>query len=170
MKKELDEALCKKYPKIFRDRYGDMRTTAMCWGMCVGDGWYNIIDNACWLVQQHIDHARKTRARILRKKRKGEALHEWEVSELTCKLPSQVVATQVKEKFGTLRFYYSGGDSYCDGIIEMAEAMTADTCEECGALGKSNDGGWISVRCNPCREESIRPSMSGAENNEWVEP
>jgi len=32
MKQELDELLCKKYPKIFKDRYADMQTTAMCWG------------------------------------------------------------------------------------------------------------------------------------------
>ncbi len=45
MRKELDEALCAKYPLIFKDRNADMRTTAMCWGLECGDGWYNIIDS-----------------------------------------------------------------------------------------------------------------------------
>jgi hypothetical protein len=51
MRKELDEALCAKYPEIFRDRNGDMRTTAMCWGFECGDGWYNIIDGLCATIQ-----------------------------------------------------------------------------------------------------------------------
>ena len=47
MRKELDEALCARYPLVFRDRNADMRTTAMCWGLECGDGWYNIIDVLC---------------------------------------------------------------------------------------------------------------------------
>jgi len=50
MRKELDEALCAKYPLIFKDRNADMRTTAMCWGLECGDGWYNIIDVLCGLL------------------------------------------------------------------------------------------------------------------------
>jgi hypothetical protein len=46
MKKELDELLCKRYPKIFRDRYSPMTVTAMCWGFDIGDGWFNIIECA----------------------------------------------------------------------------------------------------------------------------
>lgn len=43
MKKELDEKLVKKYPNLYKDRYGDMRQTCMVWGF-PGDGWYKIID------------------------------------------------------------------------------------------------------------------------------
>jgi len=59
----------------------------------------------------------------------------------------QVIVTQVKEKFGTLRFYYNGGDDYVAGIVAMAEAMTSVTCERCGKPGTRNDSGYISVRC-----------------------
>jgi hypothetical protein len=154
MKREHDEELCKKYPKIFKDRHASMRTTAMCWGFAVGDGWFKIIDNACWLVQQHIDHERSTRARILRKKRNKEPLFDWEVETLLKDATTQTVATQIKEKFGTLRFYYRGGDDYVDGVISMAESMSAVTCEQCGNPGKRNGGGWLTVLCAPCREES----------------
>ena len=51
MRKELDETLCAKYPEIFRDRHGDMRETAMCWGFDCGDGWYNIIDTLCLTIE-----------------------------------------------------------------------------------------------------------------------
>jgi hypothetical protein len=60
----------------------------------------------------------------------------------------QVVATQVKEKFGTLRFYYNGGDGVVRGIERMAESMSAVTCETCGAPGKSRSGGWIQTLCD----------------------
>jgi len=50
MRRELDEALCAKYPLIFKDRNAPMTDTAMCWGICTGDGWYNIIDTLCGLL------------------------------------------------------------------------------------------------------------------------
>jgi hypothetical protein len=60
----------------------------------------------------------------------------------------QVVVDQVKEKFGTLRFYYSGGDERIDGMVRMAESMSGLTCEECGAPGKSRGGGWVRTLCD----------------------
>jgi hypothetical protein len=60
----------------------------------------------------------------------------------------QVVAMQVKEKFGTLRFYYSGGDDVIDGMVSIAESLSAVTCEECGSPGSTRDGGWIRTLCD----------------------
>jgi hypothetical protein len=59
----------------------------------------------------------------------------------------QVTLDQVKEKFGTLRFYYSGGDDYISGLVSMAESMSGITCEECGKPGTSTSGGWIKTVC-----------------------
>ncbi len=59
----------------------------------------------------------------------------------------QVTLDQVKEKFGTLRFYYSGGDDYISGLASMAESMSAVTCEECGNPGKTVGGGWLTTLC-----------------------
>ena len=187
MRKELDEALCKKYPKIFRDRNGNMRDTAMCWGFECRDGWYDILDKACSLIQGHIDYTRAQRARALRYNR---ALHhavrgnvrplQMHFTSLKCTEPSdygikeaakvlediepqckrvpeacpQVVATQIKEKFGTLRFYYFGGDDYCRGVESMAESMSAVTCEVCGSSGKIRNGKWIRTLCDEHAKES----------------
>ena len=63
------------------------------------------------------------------------------------------ILTQVKEKFGTLRFYYQGGDEYVHGLVSMAESMTEVTCEECGDPGQSRGDGWIHVYCNTCEAE-----------------
>lgn len=176
MRDELDNQLCKKYPKIFRDRHADMRTTAMCWGFECDDGWYNILNQACSLIQGHIDWRRKQRAIALRYNRALKSALSGDISNLIKfhtykgvvteyttkrveeditnakfrdvpeKIP-QVVATQVKEKFGTLRFYVYGSDKYCDGVISMAEALSGVTCEVCGNSGKTNNSGWLKTLC-----------------------
>lgn len=43
MKKELDEALCRDFPLLYRDRHKRMDITAMCWGFQCGDGWEPLI-------------------------------------------------------------------------------------------------------------------------------
>jgi hypothetical protein len=68
-------------------------------------------------------------------------------------LVPQVILDQVKEKFGTLRFYYSGGDEYIHGMVTMAEAMSGCTCEGCGNPGKRHGGGWVRTMCGPCEEQ-----------------
>lgn len=66
---------------------------------------------------------------------------------------AQVEVRQVKEKFGSLRFYYDGGDEYISGLVSMAESMSGITCEECGAPGESGGNGWISTLCETHRTE-----------------
>jgi hypothetical protein len=56
-----------------------------------------------------------------------------------------VVAIQVKEKFGGLRFYYNGGDEKIEGMVRLAEAMSKCTCEGCGNPGKPNEMDWITT-------------------------
>lgn len=58
-----------------------------------------------------------------------------------------VQAEQVKEKFGSLRFYYSGGDDYCWGVVSMAAVLSRHICEICGAPGEIVRGGWHCCRC-----------------------
>jgi hypothetical protein len=54
-----------------------------------------------------------------------------------------ITIDQVKEKFGTLRFYYEGGDERTAAMISMVERISEVTCEESGAPGTSCvRGGW----------------------------
>jgi hypothetical protein len=124
MKAELDQKLCERYPKIFANRNGDMRETCMYWGFECGDGWYDLIDELCGTIQNYIDNN----------------------SSETRPIP-QLVAEQVKEKFGTLRFYTSGGDRLIDGMIWFAESMSGRICEVCGNSGKRNTDGWLRTLC-----------------------
>ena len=133
MREDLDKLLCEKYPKIFADRNEPASVTAMCWGF-PGDGWFNIIDTLCGAIQDHIDNVYYYKDGV----------------ETRCK---QVIAVQVKEKFGALRFYYRDGDEAIAGMVELAEYMSARTCEECGLPGKIRDGGWIRTLCDAHRTD-----------------
>jgi hypothetical protein len=77
MKKELELQLVEKYPVIFQEYGGDMRKTCMYWGFECGDGWNNLIHSLCQTINSLI---------------KDKNI--------------KVIAHQVKEKFGGLRFYY----------------------------------------------------------------
>ena len=131
MNEKLDELLCQRYPKMMVNRDKSMMETCMCWGFECGDGWFNILDQLMGSIQHHIDW----------KNKKEEVV-------------AQVTLNQVKEKFGTLRFYYSGGDDYIDGLVTMAESMSGVTCEECGLPGTQTQGGWIKTACAAHRGES----------------
>lgn len=115
MRAELDKQLVMDYPTLFINRYGDCRTTAMCWGFACGDGWYPLIDTLSKLI--------------------------------TARAPD-VVAVQVKEKFGSLRFYYEGGDDFCFGVDHMASQLSGITCEECGSPGSTFNTGWVVTCCD----------------------
>jgi hypothetical protein len=44
---ELQLKLQKKYPRIFQDLGGDPKLTCIAWGIDVGNGWYDLVDNGC---------------------------------------------------------------------------------------------------------------------------
>jgi len=136
MKQELDKLLCERYPKMMVNRNKPMMETCMCWGFDCGDGWFNILDQLMGNIQHHIDWNN-------RNFEKGYAQY---------KQVPQVTLDQVKEKFGTLRFYYTGGDDIIDGMVRMAESMSGVTCEECSAPAKTHGPGWIRTICEPCEE------------------
>lgn len=56
MKKELEEKLFQKYPKIFKQKDLPISKTAMCWDIDTGDGWYMLIDELCNSLQFDIDN------------------------------------------------------------------------------------------------------------------
>lgn len=140
MKQEYDTYLCTTFPKMFVNRYKPMTETAMCWGFECGDGWFNIINQLCANIQHHIDW----------KNRKEEVV-------------PQVTVDQVKEKFGSLRFYFTGGDDYIRGLATMAESMSGVTCEQCGNPGSTVGRGWLTTLCEKHAEER------GIYNNEEEE-
>ena len=112
-----------KFPKLFgQKQYG---------GFAVGPGWWPILEALCEQIHNHVEWSQNQ----LEKYQRGSGCID-------------VTVSQVKEKFGGLRFYYSGGNDTVDGMVRMAESWAAHTCEECGAPGKSRSGGWIRTLCD----------------------
>jgi len=89
-----------------------------------GPGWYKIIEN--------LSH-------------KLEALIDGKQS---------FYATQVKEKYGTLRFYMSLETKDMGELIEEAGCKTSITCEDCGKPGILRNDGWVRVTCLECEQLS----------------
>ena|ERR1035437_10081674 len=60
------------------------------------------------------------------------------------------VATQVKEKYGTLCFYINGGNEAVFRAISKADQKSFHTCEVCGKKGKirENSHQWFKTLCD----------------------
>jgi hypothetical protein len=129
MTPELDEALVRDFPNLYRDRNASMQVTCMCWGF-PGDGWEPLIREL----------SEKLETMILALPEDGR---------------HHVRASQVKEKFGTLRFYMSAETDEMSAAIREAERKSAVTCEICGQPGKSREGGWILTLCDKCQEKRL---------------
>ena len=139
MNQELDQNLCETFPILYQNRRGDPRVTLMCWGFECGDGWYNILYQLSRQIQGHLDWNNRRRETLL--------LNNPYNIPIPDQIP-QVTVTQVKQKYGTLRFYYDGGDELIRGMVTMAEAMTAVTCETCGAPGRIRGNHWFYTACD----------------------
>jgi len=155
MTPELEQHIREKYPLIFSRRCE----------MSIDDGWFDIIDMLCANIQNRIDNSADQRKWAIEwNDRVNDPDYDWsdkasfikreerEVPELV----EQVVATQIKEKFGTLRFYYSGGDEYIRGLESMAASMSGVICEQCGSPGTSRSTKkqrWVRVLCDKHAEE-----------------
>lgn len=61
-------------------------------------------------------------------------------------------ATQVKEKYGGLRFYVSCASDAVFKLIDEYESRSNRTCEVCGEPGILTDDGWIKTLCQKHRQ------------------
>lgn len=183
MKQELEEQLFKKYPKIFGGRDKDLQENLMGFGFECGDGWAWLIDNLCASIQWHLDQIEESNKRTLKyneileltktgdfskfdeyfkgfapgflKDKRRTILNE---SPRELQNADPVIALQVKEKFGGLRFYVGSAPEYVHNIISFAESLSYHICELCGStkdIGMTQ--GWLKTVCKSC-----------AETDQWV--
>ena len=124
MSPEKESHLKTKFPKIFTENF---------YFEC-GDGWFDLIDCLCDDIQNYVD---------------------WKCRNLSQEdsITLQVEASQVKEKFGGLRFNYYGGDDEISGMVSFAETFSYKICEGCGSRGKVYQQGWHRTHCEPCEKE-----------------
>jgi hypothetical protein len=145
---DLDKQLCKKYPEIFQKRQASIHSSCMAFGFECGDGWYCLIDSLCAALmhdvrQAHYDIDRHNEY-VNSKEYDDKELNEWckehyspeglkkKKAALQTALSQLPVAEQVKEKFGTLHVYTSGGTEEHQAQISLAEILSGHTCEDCG--------------------------------------
>jgi hypothetical protein len=88
---------------MYRGYYKPETETCMCHGFTCPDRWFPLLYRLSRAIQDHID--------------KNPHLVDFEV-------------VQVKAKFGTLRYYYHGGDDFIEALVEQAELETVKEVTE----------------------------------------
>lgn len=74
---------------------------------------------------------------------------------------------QIKEKYGTLRFYVSGASKEIYDMIHAAEKESATTCEQCGDPGVlCVFNRWYATRCQKCASDALYPYSPVPESTE----
>ena len=146
MHEKLDKKLCKDFPLLYANRHGDMRETCMVWGFEIKDGWFKLVYELSskleLLIAQYIEDE------------KAKPILD-EGSTIDNSKSWWPRADQVKEKFGTLRFYLTYGTDEMFQLINEAEDKSALTCEVCGQPGVLRGGGWMFCACDKhCKENA----------------
>jgi len=59
-----------------------------------------------------------------------------------------VTISQIKEKYGQLRFYVHCADDSLYAAIDDAEQLSYTICEECGEPGELRTDGWWRTLCD----------------------
>jgi len=145
MDQELQNKLFDKYPNLYVNKDKGIQASCMAFGCEVGNGWYELLSSLCHRIKNHEENI-ASRLKYHEKNNTNPSASD------SCYIP--VTFDQVKEKYGGLRVYFSGGDDYVFGAVSMAEEYSYKICEICGNAGKPNKGGWISTLCDNCRNKT----------------
>ena len=137
----------KKYEPLYSGQYG---------GFCVGDGWFDLINNlSAELCRKWLDAKYEYEFALANKGKEdmwGRIIDDARVRELEAKMKAEHKsvprAAQIKEKFGGLRFYVGSASKEQHEMIWYTEALSNRICEVCGARGRHRPTGWIKTLCN----------------------
>ncbi len=157
MTDKLEKALAERYAFMKKGRTLDQQMKSggiddlySAFGCQCEDGWYDLLDEICAKIQTiYNENGRKP----------------------------NIIIDQIKEKYGTLRFYYHFGDKDqgihafdCIGgpsvrfmpgkgdelyeriaeIVSWGEDRSGEICEECGKPGTIRDLMYIQTLCDDC--------------------
>jgi len=154
--KEFDKKMCEEFPEIFQDRRKPMSETCMCWGFAVGKGWYPLLYKFCSQLQA--------------------------IFKLTGIF---IIADQVKEKLGGLRFYkHSASEnikidnsdikiwtSIIDELHYKAQNDSYRVCADCGKFMRHKQihlDGWIYAQCSVCLKKNKNTPELANEVDKWM--
>ena len=127
MDADLQKQLCDRYPMIFQELALPVTENAMCWGIETGNGWYHLLDGLCAQLQRESDQDGAP----------------------------QIIATQVKEKLGSLRFYTREANDRQSAMIDLAREISRHMCDVCGGPGALLSLGRL--RATRCSDHATTP-------------
>ena len=137
MREDLEQKLYEIAPILYQQKDLEMDKTCMCWGFSCPDTWFDLLFDLSVKLEEL-----------------NNKLKEYN---------TEIQAAQVKEKFGTLHFYYIiFGDGLknakeelllnqtIDNLIDEAELKSSQICAICGAKATKITKGWITYVCDEC--------------------
>lgn len=92
-----------------------------------GEGWHDLLDRLCTKIEKELDKDPKDK--------------------------KDFMITQIKEKFGGLRFYVGGATEIIYNYIDEAERESYTICESCGQPGKVYNEDWVRTNCKECDKQ-----------------
>lgn len=111
-------------PSLFSTLDDENSIVAISWfGFECGDGWCDLLVELCQKIQLRLND-----------------MSEEDVAK--------ICVHQVKEKYGSLRFYVSHHDDVIENHINDAMKQSLVTCEKCGSSGKLRGKHWYYVSCD----------------------
>lgn len=132
MTDELEKFLYTQYPILFKNVSSPKRSIDFFLGCEHEAGWFNIVNSLCKQIVEHIN------------------LKYHDLPETKRPYP---LVKQIKEKFGTLRFYVDRKDFEISMMISDAKEISSRTCEVCGSPGTLRPGSWVKTLCDKHAKE-----------------
>lgn len=176
MKKEYTEKLCKDYPEIFQldPPQTTVHTPFHLFEFECDNGWYPLINSLCKNLMNKANQLRRKIQYFEKQFEKQDSeWSEWQKDHYTQEKYEQLKldlkheleqiprATQVKEKFGSLSFYYSGGNQQHTGMIDFAEQLSYTICEKCGSMfAQTYTIGWHRTLCDQHADEAYGKQLA----------
>jgi hypothetical protein len=168
MNRDNTEKLIKAFPLLYSGHKRSIQESLIPFGFEHDDGWFDII----WrlsskiepLIEKYIEEAKVSGTERCRwclcfrdahvEKGCSQENHE-HCRGFDLAHPE---AFQVKEKYGTLRFYMSISTQEIEDLIEKAEEESETTCEYCGTqqnvqmttVWSKNPYCWLKLLCEEC--------------------
>ena len=125
MSPELTQKLLDVAPNFYLGRHKPLTENLMAFGFECGDGWFELLYDASEALESYVS---------------------WRFADLPA--DERPMALQVKEKYGTLRFYTTFDDYTIHAITQYAEHRSEHTCETCGDYGRRRGKGWVYTACD----------------------
>lgn len=98
----------------------------------IDDGWLSLVNILSGILEKHIERL------------KAEGVEY---------LPT---ASQVKEKYGGLRFYVTFASDAMQLAIDDFEKISRETCQTCGGVGRRcYQGTWVYTLCDRCANGAV---------------